>query len=120
MTPLRAAIVLGIACAVVCAGSARAADKTTPTCHAEVQKFCPSVQAGEGRLLDCLQQHSAELSEACRAQVNTIATYRKCLDDVLRLCPKTEPGGGRGIMCLRSHMSDLSSGCKDELRRIRR
>lgn len=94
--------------------------KSKTTCSAEIEQFCKDVQSGEGRILDCLRQHSDQLSDACRAHVNTAQLFRACIDDVTRLCPKTEPAPGQGIICLRTHADDLSPACRDELRRIRR
>src|SRR5262249_4252374 len=34
----------------------------------DVQKFCPDVKPGHGRVMVCLKQHQNELSDACRAQ----------------------------------------------------
>ena len=104
---------------LACVSPALAAE-SKPTCSAEIEQFCKDVQTGEGRILSCLTTHSDQLSDACRAHVNTAQLYRACLDDVMRLCPDTEPVPGQGIICLRTHTSDLSSACKDELGRIRR
>jgi hypothetical protein len=37
-------------------------------CKPDVQKFCQDVQPGRGKIFQCLQQHEAELSDACKAQ----------------------------------------------------
>jgi Golgi apparatus protein 1 len=111
-------IALMVALLLACVTPALAAESKS-TCSAEIEQFCKDVQSGEGRILACLTKHSDQLSDACRAHVNTAQLYRACLDDVMRLCPDTEPAPGQGIICLRTHMSDLSSACKDELRRIR-
>ncbi len=36
-------------------------------CKPDVEKFCAGVEAGGGRLRDCLKQHESELSDACKA-----------------------------------------------------
>jgi len=36
-------------------------------CHADAQKLCQGVKAGEGRMVECLKQHQAELSAPCAA-----------------------------------------------------
>ena len=89
------------------------------TCDAEIQKFCAGVPSGEGKVLDCLLKHSAELSDPCRAHVNTAQTFRSCIDDVVRLCPGTEAAVGAALPCLRRNMTELSSACRNDLRRIR-
>ena len=35
-------------------------------CKANIEKHCGSVKAGEGRILDFLQKHEAELSKRCK------------------------------------------------------
>ena len=37
-------------------------------CQPDVAKFCSDVQPGGRRIVACLKQHAAELSDACRAQ----------------------------------------------------
>lgn len=34
-------------------------------CRADIEGLCASVQAGEGRILQCLNDHAAELSDTC-------------------------------------------------------
>ena len=38
-------------------------------CHQDVKKFCGDVQPGEGLIIQCLKQHSQELSPACAEQM---------------------------------------------------
>jgi hypothetical protein len=38
-------------------------------CHEDVKKFCGEVKPGEGRIIQCLKQHSQELSPACAEQM---------------------------------------------------
>ena len=35
-------------------------------CHADIEKLCTGVKAGEGRIFDCLKGHQDELSKRCR------------------------------------------------------
>jgi cysteine rich repeat protein len=92
---------------------------TNEVCRSEMDKLCKGVAAGEGRILKCLQEHDADLSDACRAYVNTASQYVACLDDVLQLCPGTQPGGARGMKCLRANQGKLSTECKNEIRKHR-
>jgi hypothetical protein len=38
-------------------------------CRGDVRKFCKDVKAGEGRIVECLQQHKGELSGECAARL---------------------------------------------------
>ncbi len=38
-------------------------------CQGDVSKLCAEVKPGHGRILACLSEHSAELSDACKAQL---------------------------------------------------
>ncbi len=117
---MRVASILAVAAGLLLLSLAPAnAAGKTETCRAEVDKFCQGVQPGEGRLINCLKGHDAELSDACRAYINQISQFQACLDDSLRLCPGIEPGGGRSAKCLRTHITDLSTECKRELQKIK-
>jgi len=35
-------------------------------CSSDLKKFCGNVEAGEGRLLDCLQKNDAQVSPRCK------------------------------------------------------
>ena len=38
-------------------------------CQADAKKLCKDVKPGEGRVLECLQEHKSELSSACAARI---------------------------------------------------
>jgi len=38
-------------------------------CRADVEKFCPGVKPGEGRIIACLESNSSKLSQECAAMV---------------------------------------------------
>lgn len=105
------AVILGALCVVPAAyGQA---------CKSEIEKHCKDVKAGGGLIIKCLRDHDAELSDMCRAYLNSVSRYMACLDDAVRLCPHMEPGTANLMACLRTHMTDLSSECKRELERLR-
>ncbi len=40
-------------------------------CKADIEKLCPAVMVGEGRILACLEQHKAQVSDQCnKARAN--------------------------------------------------
>lgn len=46
------------------------AKATARTCRADVARLCKNTQPGNGRVLACLREQQAELSEACRTQLD--------------------------------------------------
>ena len=38
-------------------------------CHADLEKVCEHVKAGEGRVMKCLREHKADLSAGCQASI---------------------------------------------------
>lgn len=107
------ALAVGI---VLSIGSAVSAQEA---CRAEAEKFCAGMKPGEGKLLKCLQGHEADLSDACKARLNTVNQFMACVEDIMHFCPGEVPVGGEAIKCLRQHDTDLSTACKNELRKIR-
>ncbi len=101
------------------------ANDTAP-CHADREKFCKNVQQGEGRVLECMKSHEADLSTECLAQLGNAGErkdrkekfehHRQMMDqachtDKEKYC--SDPGlNGEIFPCLRSHMQDLSSECR--------
>ena len=43
------------------------ASKGVKACHADIEKFCATVEPGEGRLGACLKDHRARLSKKCKS-----------------------------------------------------
>lgn len=43
----------------------RGAHPFRKACAEDVKKFCPDVKPGEGRILQCLEQHAKDVSENC-------------------------------------------------------
>lgn len=46
-----------------------AASKGVAACHDDIERFCPKVKPGQGRLGRCLEKNRAKLSKPCRAFV---------------------------------------------------
>jgi len=83
-------------------------------CKADLDKVCPGVEAGHGRILACLAGKTDELSQACKDDVSKklTALYKACKADTEKLCPGVEMGGGRLLQCLGDNDTALSSSCK--------
>jgi hypothetical protein len=58
-------------------GAAAWASRTDPRpCQYDIHRFCYDVDPGGGRLRHCLEQHRAELTEACRKDLDRRRTGR--------------------------------------------
>ncbi len=63
-------------------------------CKADIERLCPAIEPGEGRILGCLGQRLPDLSGACQARLERfgearvrVARFREaCSADVERLC----------------------------------
>ena len=53
--------------AALLAVSAPAVRAEEGPCKADMEKFCKGVEPGEGRVMKCMKEHEAELSEGCKA-----------------------------------------------------
>jgi hypothetical protein len=94
-------------------------------CGKDVQDFCPGVEAGEGRVLRCLEQRQLELSASCQAQLilygrarDRVEHFRAaCTSDLERLCKGVPHRAVPLRECLEANEAQLSSGCsRDEIR----
>ena len=117
---------------LLAAGAARAQEAPRP-CEAEIEKFCKDVKPGEGRIVECLKAHAAELSAGCKTKDKGLkaalaakgkgeagkaaagaapAVPDNCKTDLERFCKDVKPGEGRIIKCLKEHEAELSMVCK--------
>jgi hypothetical protein len=90
-------------------------------CKADIEKFCATVEKGEGRIVKCLKENEASLSESCLAKRNEMKEKHKgfakaCKDDKKKLCADVKPGKGAIIACLKSKEVEVSANCSDFLK----
>jgi len=112
------AILAGVFCLSMAAGVS-AAQNAKP-CAEDVAKLCKGVQPGQGRLAQCLKEHSNELSPACKENIKIVKEkiqdfVQACKTDKERLCKDIKPGAGRIIQCLKQHEGELSPACKEKM-----
>ena len=91
-----------------------------PSCKADVEKFCPQVKPGGGRIAQCLKQNQAQLSASCQERIKMVAArlkevHQACEDDVQQYCAGVKPGEGRIAQCLKQHKDKLSAECKTQI-----
>ena len=87
-------------------------------CAADFQKLCADVMPGGGRIVTCLREHAASLSEACRAAIDEAAAERDakrkaCEADYRKFCADVAPGGGEIVKCLKTHTDQLDAACRN-------
>ncbi|MEW6038769.1 MAG: cysteine rich repeat-containing protein [Pseudomonadota bacterium] len=117
-------IALFILLAIAWAGPGNSAPHPLP-CSDEIARYCKNLGIGGGRIRNCLKEHQARLSPACRSGLeSSLARHREiqaaCGADVERLCRDVRPGKGRVAGCLREHHRQVSPACKDTLAAARK
>lgn len=85
-------------------------------CAADAQKLCKGIEPGNGGgILQCLKEQEANLSDGCKARLQT-SVHEPCAEDAAKLCKDVEPGHKlQMVHCLREHETDLSDACKQRL-----
>ena len=83
-------------------------------CKADLEKLCPGVEPGHGRILACIEGKTDQLSQACKDDVSKKldAFYKACKADADKLCASVVRGEGRVIQCLKDNEASLSKSCK--------
>jgi Cysteine rich repeat len=46
-------------------------------CHEDVQRLCAGVEPGGGRILACMRDHAADLSQTCRDAIDKARAARQ-------------------------------------------
>ena len=89
-------------------------------CAADAQKLCPGIKPGGGAIANCLKEHAAELSPACKEhhekmKQKTMAAKSACEADAAKFCKDVKPGQGRLRDCLKANEASLSAECKEHV-----
>jgi hypothetical protein len=50
-------------------GKSRGKGKGAPACRADAEKLCAGIQPGEGRIMACLKEKQAQVSDACKSEM---------------------------------------------------
>jgi OmpA-OmpF porin, OOP family len=105
-------------------GYADALGRLGQTCGADIAKFCKTVNLGGGRIIQCLNQHSASVSAVCRASVAATssllatrararaAVMKVCAPNIVRACPDVTPGDGNLLDCYMRAKHLFSPQCR--------
>lgn len=113
-TSLRIALVATVGAASLTAPSAAFPDDP---CADDRGSFCSGVDPGETRLYSCLKSHWGELKQACRDELDRVASatelfYLQCQPEIFQYCRGVPSGKGETLACLRSNAAKLSATCK--------
>jgi hypothetical protein len=73
-------------------------------CQADARKLCSGQRPGAGRVAACLQQHEAELSAACKAQLPHLL---ECSEQIQQVCGEGRPRALRS--CMQQHRDKLGA-----------
>ena len=89
-------------------------------CADDAQKLCPGIKPGGGAIANCLKEHAAELSPACKEhhekmKQKTMAAKSACEADAAKFCKDVKPGQGRLRDCLKANEASLSAECKEHV-----
>lgn len=71
------ALALGFTVVAFCGEAQAQARNFRKLCEADVQKFCTAVEAGGGRVLQCLQSHTNELTPDCKEAIDALSARIK-------------------------------------------
>lgn len=98
------------------------ADGKNKPCKEDREKFCKDVKQGGGRIIKCLKDNEANLSESCKAHLakmkQTFDEARNaCKEDRDKFCKDVKPGQGRILKCLKENETSLSDSCKEFMTR---
>jgi hypothetical protein len=97
---------------------------TPGACKEDAKRLCADVKPGGGRIRQCLKEHEADLSSACKENISQWKEKREekrekaheaCKADIQKLCADVKPGEGRIHQCLKAHESELSAACKEKM-----
>jgi len=128
-----ATLVAGLLCLGLMFGTnASAADKNP--CSEDIAKFCNDVKPDLRSIMECLEEHENELSDACKDYEATMggsrvesrektrqykAFLQACRGDVAKFCKDAGPGTGGIEKCLNEHEKELSTTCSERMKMVK-
>lgn len=92
-------------------------------CREDMEKFCKAASQERGQARQCMQEHMADLSPACREHLQGMqkgtsgreAMRTACNADADKFCKQLNPGQGGLYHCLKGHEAELSEACKSAI-----
>jgi hypothetical protein len=112
--------------------NASAADKNP--CSEDIAKFCKDAKSDRRSIMECLEEHENELSDACKDYEATMggsrvesrektrhykAFLQACKGDVSKFCKDVNPANGGIEKCLNEHQNELSTPCSESMKTVK-
>lgn len=103
------------------------ADKAGLACGPEIDKFCSTVNPGEGRVILCMMAHGDQISKKCGSALLDAAVLmgeasnffqyaaNVCKTDIMSTCSNAEVGDGNVAACLVANKEKISVPCQDAI-----
>jgi hypothetical protein len=103
-------------------------------CSEDIAKFCKDVKPDRRAILDCLERHESQLSDACKdyeakmenprvesseVVLQQMRVRQACRSDLAKFCNEVKPGSVGITTCLKENASELSQPCKDAVEAAR-
>ena len=109
---------LSAACGNMIAAAGRGGAKIRAACDQDLQRYCVGVQAGGGRLVQCLSSRTSELSTACTNMIAAIQA-RKGTSNASVQSPATQPAAPATISHSRVTIGTfLRASCGPDVQRL--
>jgi hypothetical protein len=104
-------VLLALSCALFSGAivQAREFSALAQACRSDYKAFCSKVKPGTGEVAECLQQHEAELSASCKAQIGTV---KQCGEQIKSMCGAAGTDRDAIRKCMKEHASELGAACK--------
>jgi hypothetical protein len=117
--------------AVLCLGPLYGGDASAAAqnpCSEDIAKYCQNAKPGWSDIMECLEMHESELSDACKgfearmggARIEREEWVRekrefrqRCRGDVDKFCTDAVPRPGGIVKCLNDHRKELSEACRE-------
>jgi len=89
-------------------------------CMGDVDRFCGAVRPGTGRVIQCLERHREDLSDACQEHTERFDVAREkvravrdaCRADARTYCADQLATAAPLVECLEDHRSEISAECR--------
>jgi hypothetical protein len=109
---------LSAACGTMIAAAGGGGAKIRAACDQDLQRYCVGVQAGGGRLVQCLSSRTSELSTACTNMIAAIQA-RKDTSNASAQSPATQPAAPATISHSRVTIGTfLRASCGPDVQRL--